>query len=172
MRRRIAKACRQKPRSIPQIEEALSARALKARVEKMASWGILMTAESTPDGKPMYALARGWEGDLDAATARNASAALVEQNFMVLAQPNLAPAAECLAREHADDLTWVGVVGKREGLVIGIGDGGETTVARIERTLRESGVECELKPVGNTASGDEVGPFLRGFSADDLETDV
>jgi len=82
---------------------------------------------------------------------------------MILTGKDLAPAADCLAREHGGDLAWVGVVGDREGLVAGLGGSGEADVDQIERTLRAAGVDCEVKSVGGTASGAEVAPFLRGI---------
>jgi len=129
----------------------------------MESWSILERAGSTPRGKPAYVLASGWEDDLDAVNGRIASAALVGRSFMILTGKDLAPAADCLAREHGGDLAWVGVVGDREGLVAGLGGSGEADVDQIERTLRAAGVDCEVKSVGGTASGAEVAPFLRGI---------
>lgn len=130
----------------------------------MVSWGILeqVTARGA-SGKPAFVLAAEWEEVLDEAIDRAASASLFGQSFMVLAQPGLEEAAKALAREHADDLAWVGILGQREGLLVGLGQAGGATPARIERSLRAAGVECELRPVGDTASGDEVAPFLRGF---------
>lgn len=134
-------------------------------VANMEAWGILEEVGKTPRGGAIYALDAGWAAELKKAIKRNASAATVDQSFMVLSQPELSSAAQCLARKCSDDLDWVGVLGKREGLLIRV-DGGSSALARIEEALRESGIECELRPIEESASGLEAAPFLRGFGAE------
>jgi hypothetical protein len=165
-RRAIARACRQRPCSVGELEKAARKRSLKKMVDTMERWEILKRVGPASRGKPQFALARGWSGELDAAIARNASTALNGQTFVVLAQPGLASAAQCLAREHADDLSWVGVLGQREGLLISFEEDGDASASKIEETLRGSGIECELRPVDSAASGAEIAPFLRGFGAE------
>jgi|GEM_PF-2683248 len=166
-RRAIAKACRRHPCSVGDLERTVRRKSLKNQVEKMELWGILEAVATNSRGKPEYALASGWAARLEAASARSASTALDGQSFVVLAQPNLASAARCLAREHADDLAWVGVLGRREGLLLGVDEEGAASLSEIEETLRSAGIECELRPIRSSASGASIEPFLRGFGADD-----
>jgi hypothetical protein len=165
-RRAIARLCRQKPSSVGGLEKSVGKKSLKGQVETMESWGILKAVGMNSRGKPKYVLTPAWAPNLDEAVARNTSAVLDSQSFIVLAPPDLDAAAQCLAREHADHLSWVGVVGAREGLLIGVGSGGDASVAEIEESLRTSGIECKVNSIGVAASGSGVAPFLRGFGAD------
>jgi hypothetical protein len=148
------------------LEKAVRKKSLKNQVETMESWGILEAVGKNSRGKPEYVLAPAWGPDLDQAVSRSTSAVFDRQSFIVLTPPKLDAAAQCLAREHADDLSWVGVLGAREGLLVGVADTGDTKVSEIEETLRTSGVECSLETIGASAGGTDVAPFLRGFGVE------
>jgi hypothetical protein len=165
-RRAIARVCRGRPSSVAQIEHALGCKGLQKNVEKLAKWEVLEAAGSTSRGSPRYALNVSWLGELNAAIRRNSSAVIADQRLVLLARSNLSDAARCLAREHADNLAWVGVLGEREGLVLGVdASDRKSRISEMRRSLREAGVDCELKMIDRSAAGDEVAPFLRGFGA-------
>jgi hypothetical protein len=167
-RRAIARVCRAEPSSVAEIERKLGRKGLYKTVEKLAEWSVLVPRGSTLRGSPKYALDSSWSGELDAALRRISSALVADQRLVLLARPNLSDAAQCLAREHAEDVAWIGVLGAREGLVLGVHDSaGRSPIPEMRETLREAGVDCELKTIGPSAAGDEIAPFLRGFGADD-----
>jgi hypothetical protein len=149
------------------LEKVVRRKSLKNQVKTMESWGVLEDVGTNSRGKPQYVLSPSWGADLDQAVARSTAAIFDRQSFIVLAPPGLDAAARCLAQEHADDLSWVGVLGAREGLLVGVAGVGDAKVSEIEESLRTSGVECSLAKIGATAGGTDVAPFLRGFGTED-----
>lgn len=143
---------------------------LHKTVHNLAEWGVLVPVGSTPRGSSIFGLGPSWSKELDAALRRSTSSLAADQRLVLLTHPDLSEAARCLAREHPDDLAWVGVLGQREGLVFGVQDSADRVV-EMRKSLDDAGVECELKAIGHEAFGDEVAPFLRGFGAEDPEAD-
>jgi hypothetical protein len=165
-RRKIARACRRRPQSVSELEKALGSKGLHATVRKLEEWGVLIPVGATVRGSDTFALAPEWSAQLDAAISRNASALVADQRLVILGHRNLAAAARCLAAAHADEMAWVGVLGEREGLVIGIEQlPAGSSISAMKQTLRQAGVDCELTEIGDPTTGAEVGPFLRGLGA-------
>jgi hypothetical protein len=165
-RRAIAKTCRRRPSSVAEIERALGCRGLQKTVGKLVEWKVLVPVGVTTRGSPRYTLDKSWSDELDTAIRRNSSTVAGDQRLVLLARSNLSDAARCLAREHAHELAWVGILGEREGLVLAI-DSSDTKsrISEMQQSLREAGLDCELKTIGLSATGDEVAPFLRGFGS-------
>lgn len=166
-RRAIARICRADPSSVAEIERKLGYKGLYKTVENLVDWRVLVPIGSTSRGSPRYVLASSWSDELDAALRRTTYALVADQQLVLLARPNLSDAARCLAQEHAEDLTWIGVLGEREALVFGVHDSADRSlVPEMQETLRAAGVDCELKTIGHSAVGGEVAPFLRGFGTE------
>jgi hypothetical protein len=136
---------------------------LKAIVERLEQWGVIVSTGTTPRGSQRFSLARSWEADLDAAISRSNSTLFSGQQLVLIGHSDIATTAACLARRHSGDLAWVGVLGRGDGLLVGVDDGSNPSPSELRQSLREAGIDCEVTTMDEPATGEEVEPYLRGL---------
>jgi hypothetical protein len=164
-RRAIARACCLRPHSVAELERSLGRKSLQAIVGRLEQWDVLVPAGTTPRGSQRFSLAKTWEQDLDAAISRSNLMSFSGQRLVLIGKSDISAAAACLARQHAGDLSWVGVLGQGDGLLVGVEDAREPSPSELRQSLLDAGIECELTSVDEPATGEEIEPYLRGLGA-------
>lgn len=164
-RRAIARACRLRPHSVAELERSLRRKSLLTIVRRLEQWEVLVPTGTTPRGSQRFSLAKAWEQDLDSAISRSNLKLFSGQRLVLIGNSDISSAAACLARQHAGDLSWVGVLGQGEGLLVGVEDARKPSPSELRRSLLDAGIECEVTTLDEPATGEEIEPYLRGLGA-------
>lgn len=167
-RRRIARLCRARPRSVTELAKALQVAppALRTTVENMEEWKILCISGKTKRGAATYTLSRQWHRDLAAAIRRHAPEFLEDQHLLRVASGGVRDAAQGLLRVGTDDIAWAVALDGGDSLLVGLVDATSNSRAEQLRAAAESpAAECVAARVRDVVAGQSFEDFARGVRA-------